>query len=179
MGVKRGSGSGLGSRARGLVSGMKRELATAVEEIAEDVQRDAQISITTGSVSGKNHKPSAPGTPPNNDLGGLSNGIIITGTPGALTRRVVSTAPYGAIQELGGTVNNPGGQPYFIKDGEFIPVSKSSPAAARLPKTKPHTITLPERPYMRPAAKKNKARGVRKMAVAVDHVLKGGKFRGD
>lgn len=179
MGIKRGSGGGLRSRIKGLVGGMKRELATAVEEIAEDVQRDAQISITTGSVSEKNHKPSAPGSPPNNDTGELSNGIIITGNPGALTRRIVSTARHAAIQELGGTINHPGGQPYFIKDGEFIPVSKNSPAASRLPKTKPHTITLPERPYMRPAAKKNQARGVRKMAVAVDHVIKGGKFRED
>lgn len=179
MGVRRQSSGGLRSNAKKLTEGAKRQLATAVEAIAEDVQRDAQISITVGSVGGKNHKPSAPGTPPNNDLGGLSDGIIITGEAGSLVRRIVSTARYGAIQELGGTINNPGGQPYFIKDGEFIPVSKSSPAAARLPKTKPHTITLPERPYMRPAAKKNQAQGLRKMASAVDYVIKGGRFRQD
>lgn len=144
MGVKRGGG--LGGKAKGLATAMRRQLATAIEAIAEDVQRDAQISITAGSVSGKNHKPSAPGSAPNNDLGGLADGIIITGAPGALTRQIVSTAEYGAIQELGGSTGK---------------------------------VTLPERPYMRPAAKKNQAHGVAKMRVAVDSVLKGGKFRPD
>jgi len=178
VGVKRSGG--LGGKIKSLNTEMRRQLATAVETIAKQVQADAQISITTGSTAAKGqHVPSAPGTPPNNDLGGLADGIIINGSSGDLRRQIVSTARYGAIQELGGTINHPGGQPYFIKDGEFIPVSKDSPAAARLPKTKPHLITLPERPYMRPAAKKNQARGVRQMKVAVDHVLGGGKFRPD
>jgi HK97 gp10 family phage protein len=38
------------------------------------------------------------------------------------------------------------------------------------------TSKMAERPYMRPAAKKNAERGRRQMKAAVDHVLKGGKF---
>ncbi|NML11292.1 hypothetical protein HHL08_14245 [Sphingobium sp. AR-3-1] len=125
---------------------MRRQLATAVEAVSEDVLRDAQFSITSGSVSGKSHKPSAPGTAPNNNSGHLADGIVITGTRGALTRQIVSTAEYGAIHEMGGSTG---------------------------------TATLPERPYMRPAAKKNQTSGVAKMRAAVDHVISGGKFRQD
>lgn len=41
------------------------------------------------------------------------------------------------------------------------------------------TSKMEERPYMRPAAKANQARGVRRMEVAVEVALKGRKFRAD
>lgn len=170
MPVKRSGDIKIGLRR--ITPEIEQALRPVIEAVAELVQRDAQVSITTGSVSDKNHAPSAPGTPPNGDSGFLADSITVEKV-NALRCRVVANAPYAAIQELGGAINHPGGTPYFIKDGEFIPVSKSSPAAARLPKTKPHVITLPERPYMRPAGQKNSEPGRRLMKAAVARVLKG------
>jgi len=171
MPVKRTGG--LSGKLKRLTSDMERDVGKAVYTVAGLIETDAANSLEAGAVSGKNHVPSAPGTPPNSDNRFLQKSIHVENL-GPLRARVVADMPYAAIQELGGTVQNPGGQPYFIKDGEFIPVSKSSPAAARLPKTKPHTITLPERPYMRPAAAKNRESGKKLMTAAVDRVLKGG-----
>lgn len=41
------------------------------------------------------------------------------------------------------------------------------------------TSKVAERPYMRPAAQRNKARGQRQMRASVAHVITGGKFRGE
>lgn len=142
MPVKRSGGGG--GKMKSLTAAMRREMSAAVEEIAESVQIDAQVSLTTGAVTGKNHKPSAPGTPPNNNWGDLSRGVVIEKV-GPTTARIVSTAPYGAIQELGGSTG---------------------------------TTVLPERPYMRPAGKKNLETGKAKMRAAIAHVLSGGKLRG-
>lgn len=62
-----------------------------------------------------------------------------------------TSLPYAAIHEYGGVINHPGGTPFFIKNKTLHFVSKRNPLAARLPKTKPHTITMPARPYLNPA----------------------------
>lgn len=176
MGVKR-SGN-LAGKMKGLTDEMRRQLSTAVYAIADNVKVDAQISITHGSVSGAGHRASAPGAAPNNDTGHLADSIQVEHQPGSLEARVVATAEYAAIQELGGTINHPGGTAYFIgEDGMAVFVPDSSILSTYLPRTKPHKITLPERPYMRPAAKKNMQPGKAKMRIAVDFVLKGGKVR--
>jgi hypothetical protein len=54
---------------------MVREVGKALFAAGEMIQVEAQISITAGAVSGKNHKPSAPGEPPNNDTGDLASKI--------------------------------------------------------------------------------------------------------
>lgn len=60
---------------------------------------------------------------------------------------------YAAIHEFGGVIEHPGGTPYFIAEsGLAVFVSKDHPDAADLPRTKPHQITMPARPYLRPAA---------------------------
>lgn len=64
------------------------------------IQVEAQISITTGSVSGKNHTPSLPGQPPNQDTGVLGNNIE-TVQKEPLLVEVSSNAPYAAELELG------------------------------------------------------------------------------
>lgn len=57
---------------------------------------------------------------------------------------------YAAIQELGGTINHPGGTAYFIKAGGMTQfVSNKDQLAATLPRTRPHQITIPARSYMR------------------------------
>lgn len=138
----------------------ERQIGAALFALGNAVEVEAQISITTGSVSGAGHKASAPGTPPNNDTGVLANNIE-TVQVDVMKVEVSSNAPYAAIQEFGGTINHPGGTPYFMRDGLAVFVSKSGYGAYHtLPVTEPHQITLPERPYMRPAVAK-----VRKQAV--------------
>lgn len=65
----------------------------------------------------------------------------------------LKAVPYARIQELGGTINHPGGSPYVIgADGKARFVKKGSKAAAKAAGiTKPHTITIKPRPYIKPA----------------------------
>ena len=111
---------------------------------ANEIKVEAQLSITRGSVSGANHKPSKAGTAPNNDTGVLKNNIETIST-GPLTAEVQSKAPYAVIHEYGGT----------IEDGFGKGVK----------------ITLPERPYMRPAAKKMKPVVAEHVKTILDIVL--------
>jgi len=60
----------------------------------------AQQSITEGAVSGKNHVPSKPGDPPNQDTGVLGNNIENIQT-GPLEVEVSSNAPYAIPLEVG------------------------------------------------------------------------------
>ncbi|MFD0848197.1 HK97-gp10 family putative phage morphogenesis protein [Sphingosinicella xenopeptidilytica] len=66
----------------------------------EIIQVEAQISITAGAVSGKNHVASSPGQPPNNDTGLLA-GNIRTTQKAPLLVEVSSSAPYAAPLEFG------------------------------------------------------------------------------
>lgn len=66
----------------------------------ELIQTEAQISITRGAVSGKNHVPSAPGQPPNQDTGVLA-GNIETTRASKLRVRVTSKAGYSSALEFG------------------------------------------------------------------------------
>jgi HK97 gp10 family phage protein len=79
---------------------MVREVGKALFAAGELIQVEAQISITAGSVSGKKHKPSAPGKPPNNDTGILA-GNIETKQVAPLVVEVSSNAPYAAALEFG------------------------------------------------------------------------------
>lgn len=118
---------------------------------ADKIAAHAKKSITKGSVSGKNHKPSSPGSPPSNDTGVLKNSIKVEKKT-LLEAKVIADAPYAAVHEFGGTINHPGGTPYFMRDGKAVFVSKSGAGAFHgLPVTKPHTIEMPARPFMRPS----------------------------
>lgn len=50
---------------------LKREISAALYVGADDVRARYRRKITEGSISGKQHVPSAPGEPPNNDTGNL------------------------------------------------------------------------------------------------------------
>lgn len=92
---------------------VKRRLQGAVGEKAvrlvgqalfaggELIRAEAVHSITEGSVSGKNHVPSLPGEPPNNDTGVLVSQIEVT-QPAPLRVEISSNAPY-AVELEGGT----------------------------------------------------------------------------
>lgn len=78
----------------------KREIGKALFVAGQAVQVEAQILISTGSVSGKGHVPSRPGEPPHNDTGVLANNIE-TVQIGPLHVEVSSNAPYAAALEYG------------------------------------------------------------------------------
>lgn len=125
-------------RLRKMTTGMRKEAQKLVYVLADMHATEAALSITTGSVSGKNHKPSAPGQPPNADTGVLDRSVHVEQV-GPLQANSVADAPYAAAQEFG-------------------------------------TSKLPERPFMRPAAKKVRKQADKLAKAAVDRIVKGGKL---
>lgn len=65
------------------------------------IEIEAEISITAGSISGKDHVPSRPGEPPNADTRLLDTSIETTGQRAAMKVRVTSNAPYSRSLEEG------------------------------------------------------------------------------
>lgn len=60
-----------------------------------------------------------------------------------------SVAEIAAVQEFGAVIQHPGGTPYKIgHNGQAVFVNKSE--GGNLPKTRPHEIVIPPRPFMRP-----------------------------
>jgi phage gpG-like protein len=134
-----------------LTKGAKKVTRRVLFVGADMIRTEAFHLISAGSVSGASHKPSAPGKAPNRDTGNLQ-AHIETSMPEELVAQVTSSAEYAAIQEFGGTIQHPGGTPYFMKDGKPVFVSNQGQGAHHaLPVTKPHAIVIPARPYMRPA----------------------------
>lgn len=123
---------------------MIRPVTQAVFAAAQDLAVDAALSITRGAVSGKGHVPSAPGEPPNADTHVLARNIEAVST-GPLRAETSSNAPYAAAQEFGATIKNAFGSGL--------------------------TVTLPERPYMRPAANRERPRAVKRIKAAVAKVV--------
>ena len=80
--------------------GMVRDVGKALFAAGEAIQVEAQISITTGAVSGKKHVASQPGEAPNNDTGVLANNIE-THQIAPLVVEVSSNADYAAPLEFG------------------------------------------------------------------------------
>lgn len=76
------------------------EVARALYRAGQLIEIDAENSITTGSVSGKNHVPSNPGEPPNADTRFLDTNIETRiGGPGLVI--VESKAGYSSALEFG------------------------------------------------------------------------------
>lgn len=73
-------------------------------EAADKVRAEAFRSISAGSVSGKNHQPSKPGTPPNRDSGNLQAQMQVT-MPDPNVARVTSGAGYSAVHEFGSSTH--------------------------------------------------------------------------
>jgi len=93
----------------------------------------------------------------------------------------------GAVSGRGHQPSAPGQPPNADTHGldRSIHVEKIGPLVARVVADAPYAaiqelggtaggVTLPERPYMRPAAAKNRESGKKLMTAAVDRVLKGG-----
>lgn len=72
-----------------------------------------------------------------------------------------------SIQEFGAVINHPGGTPY----GPHGFVSKAD--GAGLPVTKPHTIVIPPRPFMRPTIAREKNNWFKLLEDGAKKVLRG------
>lgn len=79
---------------------MIREVGKALYVAGQEIEIEAEISITTGSVSGKRHIASKPGEPPNRDTGTLDNNIE-TVLVAPLRVEVSSNAAHSAPLEFG------------------------------------------------------------------------------
>lgn len=79
---------------------MQREASKLIYALADKHVVEAALSITEGSVGGKNHVPSRPGEPPNANLGVLDRSIHAERT-GPLTAQSVADAPYAVPLEVG------------------------------------------------------------------------------
>lgn len=69
------------------------------------------------------------------------------------TETVGTNVVYAGIHEYGGVIHHPGGTAYFFdpKAGAIRFVANADRAAAYLPRTKPHTIHMPARSFLRSA----------------------------
>lgn len=83
---------------------------SALYECADAVRAEAFQSISRGSASGKGHKPSPAGEPPNRDTGHLQANLE-TSQPKPMTARVTSKAEYAAALEFG--TSNMAARPYM------------------------------------------------------------------
>jgi HK97 gp10 family phage protein len=79
---------------------MVRNVGAALFAAGEEVRAEAAHLITEGAVSGKNHVPSLPGQPPNEDTGVLRTHIETTQVA-PLRVEVSSNAPYAVALEVG------------------------------------------------------------------------------
>ena len=146
-----------------------QSVGAAGEFLAQTVQDQmpgggASVKDGTGGDTGVRgeYTASSAGNPPGVRTNRLKSSITSQKTGKKKERSVGTNVEYARIHEFGGTINHPGGTRFFIKDGKFIPVSEKKALelalqGKRLPVTKPHTITIPARPFMAPgldAAKK-------------------------
>lgn len=72
-----------------------------VKAAGSEIAVEAAVSITRGSIEGKNHVPSAPGEPPNSKTPNLAIEIIDVADRATLSTQVISRASYSAALEYG------------------------------------------------------------------------------
>jgi len=149
---------------------MVREVGKAIYVAADMLTKDAQISITTGAVSGKNHVASEPGDAPNNDTGHLANNIRTYRT-GELAAESSSEAEYSAALEDGskraaGTTS----RSFAGKTSPYGPSkAKQGPVKVEFGDSKTEA-----RPFMAPAAARTRPKAKRLVQAAVKKVIAGG-----
>lgn len=89
-----------------------QQVARALFAAGELIEKDAERSITAGSISGSNHVPSRPGEAPSADTHFLDSNIETEiGGPGVVT--VTSKAPYSAVLEFGNSAGTLLARPFM------------------------------------------------------------------
>ena len=83
---------------------------------------------------------------------------------------------YAAIHEFGGVIQHPGGTAYLIdpKTGVSKWISNKASIADQLPRTKAHTIHMPERSYLRSSLGEMKATIIEQLTDTVQKAMQEG-----
>lgn len=140
------------------VEGVGGGLDAATQHLAAIMTTNIQQSGGTYAPGTpvRDQAPSVPGTPPSSKSGRLAQSMT-NAKIRTLAWAAGTNVEYARIQEFGGTINHPGGTAYkIVGPGKAVFLKNSNPDAATAKRTKPHTITLPPRPFMRPALNNNK-----------------------
>lgn len=90
------------NRLKSIAKKTAKQVVQALYLAGQEIELEAEHSITSGSISGKGHIPSAPGQPPNADTRFLDTNIettVVSQNPP--TVHVTSHAPYSAFLEFG------------------------------------------------------------------------------
>ncbi|PRD41409.1 hypothetical protein C5748_22025 [Phyllobacterium phragmitis] len=128
--------TGVGKYTRRLrnMRNIAKQVTAALYDAGQEIELDAEISISSGASQFGRHVPSRPGEPPNMDTGDLIRSIETTveaqNPPTVHVTAGGPVAPYAAYLEYG-------------------------------------TSKMAERPFMRTAAEKNRAKVAKKVAAAV------------
>jgi phage gpG-like protein len=120
----------------------------------------------------KRQPASQPGTPPAVKSARLA-GSITNARLGTNRWAFGTNVEYARIQELGGTIQHPGGTAYLSFGGRAVFV-KNANAKPWMRRTQPHSITLPPRPYLRPALNNNRETLSRVVNARVRQIMKAG-----
>lgn len=140
-----------------------KEVSPALFAAGEMIKAEAQHSITSGSVSGKNHQPSAPGQPPMNDTGILA-AHIETLQRGPLHVEVSSSGGSSDTSATDSTGRKFG-------PGRAKGSGRNVPYAVLL---EYGTSKMAARPYMGPAARAKKKEAVALVRKAVGRAVRKG-----
>jgi HK97 gp10 family phage protein len=77
------------------------EVFKALYVATDLITKEAALSITKGSISGKKHVPSRPGQPPNADTRQLDTSIVTIPHRETMSCQSVAQAPHAIFMELG------------------------------------------------------------------------------
>ena len=107
-------------------------------------------------------------------VAGIAEGVMYNaGRYPSDRKRTMTMASIAAINEFGGTAAHPGGTQYFWKSGEMQYVSNDYAGTKQFPRTKPHEITIPERPFLRASMQRNKRKYMKMIADNLQGMIKG------
>lgn len=133
----------------------EKALDSTTVRLASIMEISMRTSITVApGTAVEDQPPSAPGTPPAPKSGVLA-GSMTNAKVGTLRWAAGTNVAYARIQEFGGTINHTGGTAYLSFGGKAVFV-KNMNAKSWMRRTGAHTITLPARPFMRPALNNNR-----------------------
>jgi phage virion morphogenesis protein len=130
------------------IEGNADDLATLLDEIGSYLEFSTRERFETGTApdGSKWHPPARGGQPlvlSGRLLGSINYQV------GKDDVQVGTNVIYGRIHQKGGTIKHPGGTAFFIgKDGMAVFMSNSNGWASYAPRTRPHDIPMPARPYL-------------------------------
>lgn len=117
---------------------------------ADEVKKSMGAGISVPNDTAVRDTPSSPAGGPPGVRSGRLRASITNARVGKLKWAFGTNVIYARIQEFGGTIQHPGGTAYkVIGPGKAVFVSNAN-ATANMKRTKPHTIILPARPFLRP-----------------------------